>query len=305
MEKTYKKPRVSVVLCTYNNESSIRQSVDSILNQTFEDFEFIIWDDGSSDKTANLVKSYCDNRIHYYYHENTGLGEALRMACNEACGKYIVRMDADDISYPNRIEEEVKYMDQHPDCILLSSAVDYMDEKGELIGRSFPYTWNQILQRVIKTNNPFVHPASIFRKDAYLESKGYPGTRCFQDRILFRDLAKKGKIHNLRKPLLKYRFLSESVSHSLGKYASILHEMASSLSESEEYKKEEVEHFNSVYLQAKSLCLSHGGRLGNEGWYRLYCSLAILFTNDIAECLVVTIHNLFGCIYYSIFEKVK
>lgn len=303
MNRTYKEPRVSIVLCTYNNECTIRQSIDSMLTQTYEDFELIIWDDGSSDNTANIVKSYKDNRIRYYYHENTGLGEALCMACNEATGKYIARMDADDISYSNRLEVEVNYMDQHPDCVLLSSAVDYMDENGKILGRSFPYTWNLLLQRVLKTNNPFAHPASIFRKDVYLESKGYPGTRCFQDRILFRDLAKKGKIHNIRKPLLKYRFFSESVSHSLGDHAPILHEMALSLAESEEYKKEDVEHFNSVYYHAKSLCFSHDGRLGNKGWYKFYCILSTFLTKNIAEWLVITIHNLFGSIYYLTFEK--
>ena len=84
---------VSVVLCTFNDERTIKEAIESILCQSYNNFEFIIWNDGSTDGTEEIIKSYKDNRIRYFFHENTGLGEALRLACAEAKGKYIARMD--------------------------------------------------------------------------------------------------------------------------------------------------------------------------------------------------------------------
>ena len=106
------KPLVSVVLCTYNTEKYIAEAIESILAQTYTNFEFIVWDDGSTDNTRRVVESFNDNLIHYYYHENTGLGMALKLACEKAHGKYIARMDSDDISLPARLEKEVNYMER-------------------------------------------------------------------------------------------------------------------------------------------------------------------------------------------------
>ena len=125
---------VSVVLCTFNDEKTIKEAIESILCQSYNIFEFIIWNDGSTDGTEKIIKSYDDNRIRYYYHENTGLGEALRLACAEAKGKYIARMDGDDICLPSRIQKQVEFLESHPDYVLVSSAVFYIDEIGEQIG---------------------------------------------------------------------------------------------------------------------------------------------------------------------------
>ena len=86
------KPLVSVVLCTYNDELYISQTIESVLCQTYTNFEFIIWDDGSTDGTASIIKSYKDQRIKYFYHINTGIGEAAGLACQQAQGKYIARL---------------------------------------------------------------------------------------------------------------------------------------------------------------------------------------------------------------------
>ena len=80
------KPLISVVLCTYNDENYISQAIESILNQTYQNFELIIWDDGSTDNTASIVKSYNDYRVQYFYHSNTGIGEAACLACQLAHG---------------------------------------------------------------------------------------------------------------------------------------------------------------------------------------------------------------------------
>mgnify|MGYP001537946173 FL=1 len=92
--------KISVVMSCYNSERFLRQSIDSILMQSYREFEFIIWNDGSTDSTEEIIKSYHDERIRYFYAPNQGLGSALAAACKEARGRYIARMDDDDIAMP-------------------------------------------------------------------------------------------------------------------------------------------------------------------------------------------------------------
>lgn len=206
-------PLISVVMCCYNAEKYINKSIDSILSQTFKDFEFIIWNDGSSDSTEDIIKSYKDERIRHYYHQNTGLGMALRLACAEAKGKYIARMDADDISFPIRFEEEIKYMEKHMDVVLVSSAVKYIDDDGNILGRSFPYTNDDVICKVLdRGDNVIVHPASLFRKDYYDISGGYYPLKKAQDLLLFSRFAKLGKVANIPYPLIYYRLSPGSIS---------------------------------------------------------------------------------------------
>src|SRR5512134_3549033 len=103
-------PRVSVVMSVYNGEKYLEEAVESILNQTFRDFEFIVVDDGSSDSTPRLLALYerRDPRVLIYrFDDNRGLSTALNFGIERARGKYIARMDADDISLPNRLQEQV------------------------------------------------------------------------------------------------------------------------------------------------------------------------------------------------------
>ena len=121
-----KAPLLSVVLCTYNDERYIAKTINSVLSQSLSDFEFIIWNDGSTDRTEEIIKSFADKRIKYYFHSNTGLGTALALACKEARGKYIARIDGDDLCLPYRFEKEIGFLDSHPDYVLVSSSVLYM-----------------------------------------------------------------------------------------------------------------------------------------------------------------------------------
>ena len=112
--------KISVVMSCYNSERFLRQSIDSILMQSYREFEFIIWNDGSTDSTEEIIKSYHDERIRYFYAPNQGLGSALAAACKEARGRYIARMDDDDIAMPNRLDKELAFLELHPDYILAS-----------------------------------------------------------------------------------------------------------------------------------------------------------------------------------------
>ena len=216
-------PKISVVMCCFNAEKYLKDSIESILNQTFKDFEFIIWNDGSKDSTEDIIKSYKDDRIKYFYHENTGLGMALRLACAEAKGKYIARMDSDDISLPYRFEKEVDYLETHEDCVLVSSAVFEINENGDEIRRTLPCSEDRILKAILKTpDSMIVHPMVLMRRDAYEKAGGYLPIRKSQDVLFWSRIAKQGEFRNLSIPLGKYRILSSSLDHSNNPYKPVL-----------------------------------------------------------------------------------
>lgn len=204
MEKV---PVISVVMSVYNGSRFLRESIDSILSQSFKDFEFIIWNDGSSDNSEDIVKSYEDPRIRYFYHDNAGLGKALNLACREARGKYIARMDDDDISLPDRLKKEYEYLESHIDTVLVSSSAYYIDENGSILGQSFQYTNSKVIKSHI------FHPAVLFRKEAYEKTQGYSATKNSQDTLLWSKLSKFGKLANIEEPLINYRLINSSISH--------------------------------------------------------------------------------------------
>lgn len=126
-------PKVSVVMSVYNGEKYLPETIDSILNQTFKDFEFIIINDGSTDKTAKILTSYDDPRIRIFNQENMGLTKSLNRAISLAKGEYIARMDADDISYPERLKKQVDYLNKNPDIGLVGSKYIRIDKRGRKI----------------------------------------------------------------------------------------------------------------------------------------------------------------------------
>ena len=291
-------PLISVVLCTYNDEETIALTISSVLEQSFTDFEFIIWNDGSTDSTEEIVKSYDDPRIRYYYHENSGPGLAAKLACEKVRGKYIARIDGDDIALPQRLQKEALYMENHPECVLVSSAVKYIGEGENEIGRSFPYTWNAVLKKILNYNSPFVHPSCMFRTRAYAESKGYPSTRCFVDSIMFKRLKEKGKVHNISEPLLKYRLSSSSTSHSLGKYVPVLRELEKLIVDEKAGSDELEVLFNNVYMIAKKNSIQQ--RVFYRDGYLNHCYrlLSYIMPSSIAERIIIFVHNIYGLLRY-------
>src|SRR5437867_4937360 len=109
-------PKVSVVMPAYNAAAYLDESIGSILSQTFRDFEFIIVNDGSSDDTNSILDRYqkSHKRIRVYHQENQGMIAARNRGCRVAWGQYIARMDADDVSFPNRLERQMEYIEKHP-----------------------------------------------------------------------------------------------------------------------------------------------------------------------------------------------
>lgn len=246
-----KSPQVSVVLCCYNAQKTIAESIESVLNQTFTDFEFIIWDDCSTDNTPSILKNYNDKRIRVFFNQvNRGLGKSLQLACREVNGKYIARMDSDDLCMPERLQKEYEFLESHPGHVLVSSSVIYIDENDKVLGRSFPWTWAHNQNNHISV----VHPATMFRTDAYRQSCGYLDLLGCEDRVLWSKLIDFGKFSVLKEPLLKYRMVSTSLSHmidSKNPYKKIMLAVRSKMCNESEVLEDDIELQNHLYRLGK------------------------------------------------------
>src|ERR1700680_111125 len=120
---------VSVVMSVFNGERFVSEAIESILHQTFHDFEFIIINDGSTDGTADILSRYqnSDPRVAVHDQQKKGLVQSLNTGCGLARGRYIARMDADDIAFPERLERQINYLEQNPDIALIGSSVNVID----------------------------------------------------------------------------------------------------------------------------------------------------------------------------------
>ena len=166
-------PKVSVVMSVYNGERYLRAAIDSILNQTFSDFEFIIVDDGSVDLSADVVRSYKDSRIRFFKQENSGLAAALNRSIELAKGEYIARMDADDISHPSRLQVQYDYMRAHPDVDILGAQAYLIDQEGVVIGNKSKPVKPASINTAIEYGCPLIHPTYFVKTEVYRKLGGY------------------------------------------------------------------------------------------------------------------------------------
>ena len=213
--------KLSVILPAYNSELVLEKAIDSVLSQTFKDFEFIIINDGSTDKTLNIIKSYSDNRIILIDQENKGLAKTLNIGLNIAKGEYIARMDADDICIPNRFEKQIFYLDSKKDVGLLGTGVEVIDDKDKHISFHAPYVGHRKLQKIMfEKGNPFKHPSVMFRKEIALQCGGYNELigKYFEDYFLWNSMSYISKVDNLPEILLKYRIASGSIMDNSQSY---------------------------------------------------------------------------------------
>lgn len=210
-------PAVSVILPAYNAERFLKDSIDSILNQTFKDFELIILNDGSTDRTEDIILSYSDPRIRYVKNEqNLKLIKTLNKGIDLARGKYIARMDADDISLPTRFEKQVKYLETHDDIEMVGALAYMMKEDGTVthVSRHYVTFHPDACQFASMFECQFVHPvcmlrAGILKKLRYSESEKAMHS---EDRELWSRMYLEGcRMSNIQEPLLKYRVVASSI----------------------------------------------------------------------------------------------
>lgn len=208
------KPLVSVLMPVYNSETYLDQAIRSILEQTFHDFELLIINDASTDRTATISVSYQDPRIRVIRNAiNLGLTKSLNIGLQEAQGEYIARLDADDISLPQRLEKQIHFLEQHPEIVLVGSLSKLINSAGE----TFDYRKSPIDPEVIKFSllfgNSITHSSILFRKKPILEMGGYNESfRYAQDFELYSRLVTKYQLAVLPEILVKYRSHGQSVT---------------------------------------------------------------------------------------------
>lgn len=191
----------------YNEEHFIQEAIESILHQSYTNFEFLIFDDGSSDDSFEIVKNFIDDRIILFYDgKNKGLTARLNEGITLAKGEYIARMDADDISLTTRLEKQVKYLEQHQDIGILgtNSILSIEPSKRKMYRKRIPLHHHEILAYQL-FYNPFVHPTIMIRS-RILKKQNYPDQhRLTQDYFHWLQLLKHTKGANLKEVLLHYR----------------------------------------------------------------------------------------------------
>lgn len=212
-------PRISVILAAYNSEKYLVQAVRSILQQTYRDFELLLFDDGSTDSTPRIVADFArqDPRVIAISRPNKGLTRTLNEGIERATGEYLARMDADDISLPERFEKQVAYLDAHPECVCLGTRVTLIDPYGSPIRvGDHKLTHEQIESDLLQGIGwAIVHPAAMMRTESVRRIGGYREQfKTSQDLDLFLRLAEIGKLANLPEPLVQYRQHFESVNNT-------------------------------------------------------------------------------------------
>jgi glycosyltransferase involved in cell wall biosynthesis len=209
-------PTVSVLMPVYNAERYVAQAVDSILAQTFVDFEFMIIDDGSTDRSLSILQRYAaqDERIRLISRPNTGYVKALNELLSLATGPLIARMDADDIALPDRFAQQVKFLETHPDYVCVGGAQDWIDEAGRfLLHHPEAEEDAEIQHLALIGHTPMNHPSVMVRREALLQIGGYDETLCpSEDLDVWLKLGELGKLANLRETVLQYRQHDQSVS---------------------------------------------------------------------------------------------
>lgn len=206
-------PRVSVLMSVYNGEKFLAEAVNSILNQTFKDFEFVIIDDGSTDRSLQILQQFTDKRMRILKNEqNKGLVYSLNRGLEECCGDYIVRMDADDIANQHRLDLQVRKMDDSPEVVLLGSSFHMFYYKS-FISKQIPALndTDRVKTRLL-FQNAIAHPTTIIRAKTMKEHQlFYDEEHCYaEDFGLWNKLALYGEMTNLQVPLLQYRLVSNS-----------------------------------------------------------------------------------------------
>ncbi|MBT6052063.1 MAG: glycosyltransferase [Candidatus Scalindua sp.] len=219
MEAYKVKPVISVVMSVFNAENYLSETIESILAQTFRNFEFIIVNDGSTDTSLNIITSYNDQRIVIINQSNLGLSKALNNGIRIANTDYICRIDADDIALPQRLDKQYEFMQNNPNCVCVGSNAIYITEKGEELYTSRKLTdWTEIRMR-LPLESPFFHSTVMFRKEICIRTGGYyEGIKHhIEDILLWNKLSEHGELRNIDDVLLKYRLVPNAITNNFSK----------------------------------------------------------------------------------------
>ena len=199
-------PQFSVVTSVYNGEDYLEQCIDSVLSQTFKDFEYIILNNGSTDRTREILSQYADPRLRIIHQENLGVPRSLNKGVSLCQAEFIARLDADDYVYPNWLEKHFDFLSENKDVVLCSSRFEELID-GKLYPQSFPFLENDNeIRKSLGFMNPIAHSLSITRKPSFVKAGGYdPKLVIAHDYDLWIRLLEIGKGHNLNQTLGVHR----------------------------------------------------------------------------------------------------
>jgi len=210
-------PSVSVVTRVYNAERYLREAVDCVLAQSYADFELIAIDDGSTDTSPEILRSYTDPRLRIVRQCNGGKNSAAIRGLTEARGRYVAILDSDDRSTPERLALQVAFLDRNPDVLMVGSAVNVIDEDGRIVAtRHYPESDGE-LRKAAPIYNPFAHSSIMFRRDVALAIGGYSANLILEDFDLNMRLMQRGRVANLPQILTEYRIRTAGVDAKLVK----------------------------------------------------------------------------------------
>lgn len=203
-------PKISVLMAAYNTERYIGAAIESILKQTMKDFEFLIIDDKSTDRTAKIIARYAkkDRRIHFVQNkENFGLTKNLNILLEKARGEYIARMDADDVAMPTRFARQVAFLKKHKDISLVGTWAEVIDKNDRVIGKLEYVTAHKDIQRNMTERSQIIHPSVMFRKSIVKKIGVYDEKfRSAQDYEYFARVMSQFTVANMPEKLMRYRW---------------------------------------------------------------------------------------------------
>jgi len=202
-------PKVSVLLPVWNGEAFLAHAIESICRQTLSSFELIVLDDGSTDRTAAIADAFArdDGRVRVFRRPHEGLSATLNAGIAAARAEFVARMDADDISVPDRLRKQVAYLDARPACVAVGAWIEVVDEAERHIGlKAFVTTHDEISAALLDGSSPLAHPTVVARRDALRAVGGYDARRHpSEDLELWFRLGERGELGNLAEVLLRHR----------------------------------------------------------------------------------------------------
>lgn len=208
--------RISVLLPLYNGERYIREAVESVLAQSHREFELLVLDDGSTDRSLQIVNALAagDARVRVISRENRGLVATLNELLAQARSDVIARMDADDVCLPNRFERQLAFLEANPQIVCVGGDVEMIDECGRFLTTlNLPQHDADIQREALKGHAPLFHPAAMIRTAALRAIEGYRADYWpAEDLDLWLRLGEVGQLANLPKPVLRYRLHGGSIS---------------------------------------------------------------------------------------------
>ena len=207
-------PKITVVMAVYNGDKYIKESIECVLNQTFQDFELLVINDGSTDESVSIVESFHDNRIRLIHNEkNSGILFTRNRGLQEALGEYVAVLDCDDLCTSNRLETQYSFLEANPDIAVCGTWGIMIDENGTVFGHKImPETNKDLVSIAMLFTNQFIHSSVLYRREIALQVGGYTAVNGCEDFGLFSRISIRHKMANIPEYITQYREHNQGIS---------------------------------------------------------------------------------------------